>query len=225
MNCIICHKEVQQRSKRLRKICSSCSVARKRFRLKIKCVEYKGGKCELCGYNKSVKSLCFHHVDPTQKEFSISGNFALSWDRIQKELDKCQLLCHNCHGETHEQIEIDKNGDKQERWEQYQAEKTINIHKIKTLKQKASKFCSCCKKSVKYAYKSGMCSKCYHSQTKITWPTKEELEKMVWETPTQQLAKNLGVSDKAVEKRCKKYEIQKPPRGYWAKMKLCQKFG
>jgi hypothetical protein len=48
--------------------------------------------------------------------------------------------------------------------------------------------------------------------------TPEELEKLVWEMPTTEVAKLFGVSDKAVEKRCKKYGIRKPPRGYWAKV-------
>lgn len=52
---------------------------------------------------------------------------------------------------------------------------------------------------------------------KITWPAQEELEKLVWEMSTVQLAKKLGVSDVAIAKRCKKYGIKKPPRGYWKK--------
>lgn len=48
------------------------------------------------------------------------------------------------------------------------------------------------------------------------WPTKEELKKLVWEVPTSQLAERFGVSDVAVAKWCKKYGIEKPPRGYWA---------
>ncbi|BAT55007.1 hypothetical protein NOS3756_39830 [Nostoc sp. NIES-3756] len=52
---------------------------------------------------------------------------------------------------------------------------------------------------------------------KVVRPSKEELEKLVWEKPTAQIGKDLGVSDKAVEKWCKAYGIDKPPRGYWAK--------
>jgi hypothetical protein len=48
---------------------------------------------------------------------------------------------------------------------------------------------------------------------------KEELEKLLWEIPTTQIAKMFGVSGKAVEKRAKKYGLSKPPRGYWAKKK------
>lgn len=54
-------------------------------------------------------------------------------------------------------------------------------------------------------------------QRKVTRPTKEELSKLIWELPTIQLAKKFNISDKALEKWCKTYGIDKPPRGYWAK--------
>lgn len=53
-------------------------------------------------------------------------------------------------------------------------------------------------------------------ETKIEWPSPEELSHMVWKTPITQLAKKWGVSDKAVANRCDKFGIEKPPRGYWA---------
>jgi len=52
---------------------------------------------------------------------------------------------------------------------------------------------------------------------KITWPSKENLTKMVWEKPTSSIAKELGVTDSAIGKKCKALGIPKPPRGYWAK--------
>ena len=52
---------------------------------------------------------------------------------------------------------------------------------------------------------------------KVARPFKEELEKLVWEKPTTQIAKEFGVSGKAIEKWCKAYGIEKPPRGYWMK--------
>lgn len=52
---------------------------------------------------------------------------------------------------------------------------------------------------------------------KVDRPSKEELEKLLWIKPTQQLAKDFGVSDKAIEKWAKVYGLTKPPRGYWQK--------
>jgi len=76
-----------------------------RQRLKEKAIEYKGGKCIICGYNKSNRSLDFHHRDPNEKEFGIGHSKILSWDRVRNELDKCDLLCKNCHGEIHDKID------------------------------------------------------------------------------------------------------------------------
>jgi hypothetical protein len=50
-------------------------------------------------------------------------------------------------------------------------------------------------------------------------PNKEQLEKLIWSKPTTEVASELGVSDKAIEKLCKKLDVDKPPRGYWNKVK------
>ena len=68
---------------------------------KLKCVKYKGGKCELCGYNRSARALCFHHKNPEEKDFTFS-NKVRSWEKVQRELDKCILVCANCHAEIHD---------------------------------------------------------------------------------------------------------------------------
>ena len=75
----------------------------KNFRQKNKerAVDYKGGKCDRCGYNKCIIALEFHHTDPKEKDFHISSNMNKSWDKVKKELDKCILVCSNCHREIH----------------------------------------------------------------------------------------------------------------------------
>lgn len=96
-----------------RKYCYDCSpegltsAERQRFldrKLKHFLVSYKGGKCEKCGYNKCEGALQFHHRNPEEKEFTIGninfgGNFNL--DTLLVEVDKCELLCANCHAEKH----------------------------------------------------------------------------------------------------------------------------
>lgn len=78
------------------------AVAKRRRNLRMKAIAAKGGKCEVCGYSKCMQALEFHHVDPNKKEFSISADGSTrSWIRIQAELDKCYLLCANCHREIH----------------------------------------------------------------------------------------------------------------------------
>ena len=70
-------------------------------RLKEMAVEYLGGKCIKCGYNKCIWALDFHHRDPNEKEFAIGKYFSRSWNNLKRELNKCDLLCANCHRETH----------------------------------------------------------------------------------------------------------------------------
>ena len=87
--------------------CSVDSVHRRRHRLKEMAIEYKGGKCEKCGYDKCKNALDFHHTDPTKKEFTVSSANK-SWESIKKELDKCIMVCANCHREIHFEIEQNK---------------------------------------------------------------------------------------------------------------------
>lgn len=85
--------------------CRQCSVAavdKRRRRVKQLAVEHKGGKCESCGYKKCIAALEFHHKDPTEKDFAISSRSVLGIDKVIKEVDKCVLLCSNCHREEHE---------------------------------------------------------------------------------------------------------------------------
>ena len=99
-------------------------VSETRRKLKKKAIEYKGGKCEICGYDKCVNSMAFHHVDPSQKDFAISGDYK-SFDRIKSELDKTRLLCHNCHGELH-----DSENQKKLEVDRAAFEKMVTDHKI-----------------------------------------------------------------------------------------------
>ena len=62
---------------------------------------YKGNKCEICGYNKCMGALVFHHIDEDLKLFNISGSYCRKWKDIQLELDKTILVCANCHAEIH----------------------------------------------------------------------------------------------------------------------------
>jgi len=82
-------------------------VKRRRKKIKILGVIYKGRKCQNCGYNKYFENLEFHHVDPSKKEFTIAQKCNHKWTTIKKELDKCICLCSTCHRELHiEQNEI-----------------------------------------------------------------------------------------------------------------------
>lgn len=84
--------------------CKECSrkecVDRQR-QIKDKLVQYKGGKCKVCEYDRCNDGLEFHHIDSTLKDFAISSVKSLTnWDKIKSELDKCVLLCCRCHREV-----------------------------------------------------------------------------------------------------------------------------
>jgi hypothetical protein len=57
-------------------------------------------KCERCGFNHPA-ALDFHHKDPTQKSFGISANKHIGEEKILKEIEKCEVLCSNCHRIEH----------------------------------------------------------------------------------------------------------------------------
>lgn len=64
----------------------------------------KGGKCEVCGFEYNGENAAcfdFHHIDPSKKEYDPSTAIRLSKEKALLELDKCQLVCANCHRLIH----------------------------------------------------------------------------------------------------------------------------
>lgn len=93
-------------------MCKKCrisySVQRKKT-TKAQAVAYKGGKCIDCGLVDNPCVYDFHHRDPTIKEFSLAQSSKLFNSKVVKEeLDKCDLLCANCHRKRHAEIEAFK---------------------------------------------------------------------------------------------------------------------
>jgi len=70
---------------------------------KITLIKARGGCCTLCKYNKNISALEFHHLDPSKKDFNLDSRRIAnnSIEVINKELDKCILICSNCHREIH----------------------------------------------------------------------------------------------------------------------------
>jgi DNA-binding CsgD family transcriptional regulator len=80
-----------------------------RQKLKKRCIEYKGGKCIICGYDNCDRALDFHHRVPSEKDFEIASSKVLAWEKIKVELDKCDLVCKNCHAEIHDKLDKEKD--------------------------------------------------------------------------------------------------------------------
>lgn len=90
-----------KRNKTRNNECSSCRNKEIRLKRKIQAIQDKGGKCQICGYDRYIGALDFHHLGNQKKENELSKLWLLSVKRISKELDKCALLCKVCHAEVH----------------------------------------------------------------------------------------------------------------------------
>ncbi len=92
----------KQRTYADRKEYLKSAVTKRRKSLRIMARKYKGGKCMICGYNRCLEALDFHHLDPKKKVFGLSEKGrTYSWEKIRAEIDKCALICANCHREIH----------------------------------------------------------------------------------------------------------------------------
>jgi transposase len=81
--------------------CRQERVSEWRRRVKRRLVEGAGRACAICGYDKCVSALHFHHLDPSQKLFALSRQgVTRSFAEAQAEAEKCVLLCSNCHAEV-----------------------------------------------------------------------------------------------------------------------------
>ena len=113
-----------------------------------------------------------------------------SWERAKKELDKCILVCSNCHREIHFKI--------------------IDIDLQKNIKPWITSQCKLCSaqfetKITEQKYCSAECAKI--GQRKVERPNKEELLKLLNELPMTKIGRMFHVSDNAVRKWAKKYDI------------------
>jgi hypothetical protein len=200
-----------------------------RKRLKLKLIEYKGGKCEICGYDKCIIALEFHHLDPNKKDFNIGGSCAMSFEKCKKEVDKCILVCSNCHREIHYEEYLKKQKELEEK------EKSIYIDIMNNRDKYDLRHI---KDSYKYlAYtdifkdiENNMSRKDifkkYHINNKTfnkflednnieynknkpvpNKPNKEELTELLKTCTKSAIARMFGVSWNAVNKWCKKFNL------------------
>jgi hypothetical protein len=89
------------------KRCRSEAVSRRRRRVKETLVKEAGGRCRLCGYDRNMRALHFHHVDPSSKRHEINAKgVAIALDKLRVEARKCVLLCSNCHAEVEDGMAI-----------------------------------------------------------------------------------------------------------------------
>lgn len=131
-------------------------------------------------------------------------------DYFDNRMENLRFLCPNCHSQT-----VGFSGRKT-------LPKLYVFQAPRTSKPIEDRFCAC---GAKIGQKATRCVPCHQKvlhaaerPVKGTWPTDEELKKLLWERPALQVAKDIGVSSGAVKKWCKNRNIPTPPRGYWAKL-------
>jgi len=176
-------------------MCKICVTNRRIWNVKKRAIEFLGGKCTLCGYNKCPDAFDFHHLDPTQKEFGIADAYCISWDRLVIELKKCQLLCSNCHREIHYQERIQRRFDEESLDVNFQENKDCLICKkqFTSLKSDNQLYCS---------------NKCAGTaRIKVNWPSINDLIEKIKNSSYLQVSMELGVCDNAVRKHLKKHKI------------------
>ncbi len=168
-------------------------------------------KCSICGITEWLNRSLSLHMD------HINGI------NDDNRLVNLRILCPNCHSQTATYCAKNMNRNKEVPSPGIEPGRlSARAFKTPSATVTTRGQCKNCRIETKNS-RCGYCIKCKNkfikqeAKYKIKWPTKEELHKLIWEKPTSTLAKELGVSDKAVEKHCKKLGLLKPPRGYWAK--------
>ena len=180
-----------------------------RTKIKERGVWALGGKCAICGGVFEDCCYDFHHLDPTQKEFTISQtntNGARSWLSLRDELKKCALLCANCHRRVHgDYVEIENKNyfnDDYYEWELCEAH-AVNTKTGEILD--VSHECPICG-GVKTG-KAERCAKCAAQQNKQFEVSREELKEMIYTMPFTKIGEYFGVSDNSIRKRCKTFGL------------------
>lgn len=197
-----------------------------RRRTKQNALTYKGGCCIVCGYNRTPRSIHFHHLDPTQKDLRVGSGIPKAWVTIRVELNKCVALCSNCHGEVHDGIldlnpHLHKNPTPQE-GQQRLMEAGVAGRLSKSARRgeprpwNSPKSCKRCSASIgpKSTYCRCCLKKALPPPPKILWPPVADLLAEVEATSKLAVGKRLGVSDRAVAKHLKKHVLGYQFRGY-----------
>jgi len=185
----------------------SWRVSEYRRRIKVRAIAYKGGQCQRCGYDKCLAALDFHHRDPGAKDISL-GSKVLRWETVWQELDKCDLLCANCHREVHDEQEEKKR-------EVYR-----RVFAPKKVRPSSVLPCSHCGADVKVHASRRMKSKrifcgvpCKSAFDEVgKWPSDEELAEWVSRWSLSSVGRHIGVSHNSVRHRCGQRGILIPGR-------------
>ncbi len=101
LRCKECHKERQQLFRRVNKDHYNKQGTDRRTEQKLRAINLLGGKCYDCGISYPPCVYDFHHTNPLEKDGFVGSFLHRSWDKVIDEINKCVLLCSNCHRLRH----------------------------------------------------------------------------------------------------------------------------
>lgn len=183
------------------------NVKNSRIRLKERAVYVLGGKCQCCGYNKCITALEFHHLNPEEKDFSISKIANRSWSDIRQELKKCILVCANCHREIHQNFI-----DNEKLFSSFSEEKAKEIDEI-IRAEKEGKIFYCAKCGAEISKWATLCRQCkLESLNRKEKPERDVLKNLIRTIPFVKIGEMYGVSDNAVRRWCDSYNLPRKAR-------------
>jgi len=229
--CVICNTEIENcQSKFCSQTCktkyfnsknNNYSIQKDRgINRKLYFINKKGGCCEICGYKQNMAGLVFHHIDPSKKKFNVDGRSLgnRSLKELTLEVEKCQLLCHLCHTHHHNphldmsnfdehiiNIELKShickeliNKTEEEINKIIESINNTNLNKTALWLEVSSTALS------NFLDRENLRDRIkFFRQTKIQWPSNEELLKMLSESNYSAVGRKLGVSDNAIRKHLK----------------------
>lgn len=165
-----------------------------RQRLKDRLIYIMGEKCCICGYNKNNSALEFHHLNPTQKDFTLGQNPNISFAKANEEIKKCILVCANCHREIHSGL---INVTNIQCYDEIKAKEIENL--VEQTKHKQIFYCKDCGKEIWRG--SERCPECQALQTRVVErPNREELKNLIRKLPFTTIGRQFNVSDNAIRK-------------------------
>ena len=109
--CECCQEDIKYKSGSI-KLCANCKRKTRRLAYRISAANYKNNECEICGLKRNtiddLEIFDFHHIDKINKSFELGDNIeSKKWETVKQELDKCMMLCANCHRKQHLYIRND----------------------------------------------------------------------------------------------------------------------
>ena len=184
-------------------------------------VQVLGSRCSLCGYDKCIGALEFHHINPEDKMFQLSSGNCHSLEKDLEEAKKCLLVCATCHREIH----TSNIYDDVDLWKYQYYNDDFAIKQ--THKERKELVCAECGASITRFSKSGKCISCVQKGKKRVseHPDRDTLKSLIRTLPFTTIADQYNCSDNAVRKWCdkenlprKKADIVKYTDEEWAKI-------